>query len=78
MNPPYGKEIGKFMAKALKLSKTNTIVCLLPARTDTRWFHESVYGKAELRFLKGRVKFKGGKHSAPFPSMLAIYRPTND
>ena len=50
---------------------------LVHARTDTRWFHDWVYGKAELRFVKGRLKFGGSKNSAPFPSMVAIYRRRN-
>lgn len=50
------------------------VVMLLPARTDTKWFHEYCYGKAEIRFIKGRLKFGDGKNSAPFPSMLVIYR----
>jgi hypothetical protein len=49
-------------------------VALLPSRTDTRWFHTWVYGKAEIRFIKGRLKFGGAKDSAPFPSLLAIWR----
>lgn len=47
---------------------------LIPARTDTRWFHDYIYGKAEIRFIKGRLKFGDGKSRAPFPSMLVIYR----
>ncbi len=74
-NPPYGKEIAKWVEKAYTEHKTHgiTIVMLLPARTDTRWFHSCVYGLAEIRFLKGRLKFGGCKNAAPFPSMLAIY-----
>jgi site-specific DNA-methyltransferase (adenine-specific) len=53
--------------------KEATIVCLLPARTDTRWFHEYIYGKAEIRFLQGRLKFVGAKNSAPFPSMIVVF-----
>lgn len=52
-----------------------TVVMLLPARTDTKWFHEYIYGKAEIRFIKGRLKFGNSKNSAPFPSMVAIFRP---
>ena len=48
---------------------------LLPARTDTRWLHEYIYGKAEVRFIKGRLKFGGSKNSAPFPSMVVIFWP---
>lgn len=76
MNPPYGKEIGRWVEKAYHESKQNgtTVVCLLPARTDTRWFHDYIYGKAEIRFLRGRIKFVGAENSAPFPSMIVIYR----
>lgn len=72
MNPPYGKEVGKWVKKACK-SKC-TVVCLLPARTDTKWFHEYINQKAEVRFIKGRLKFGNSRNSAPFPSMIAIYR----
>ena len=76
MNPPYGREITKWVKKAWEESqKGATVVCLLPARTDTRWFHSYVLGKAEIRFIKGRLKFEGAKNSAPFPSMIVIYRP---
>jgi len=71
MNPPYGREIGKWIKKA---SENPLTVCLLPARTDTRWFHDYIYNKAEIRFLKGRLKFSGSKNSAPFPSMIVIFR----
>ena len=47
---------------------------LIPSRTDTRWFHEWVYGKAELRFVKGRLRFNDSKGSAPFPSLVVVYR----
>lgn len=68
MNPPYGREIGKWVAK---IAHTGG-VALLPARTDTRWFHDYIYGKAEIRFLKGRIKFNGGG-PAPFPSMVVVF-----
>ena len=71
-NPPYGREIGKWVKKAAE-SKC-TVVMLLPARTDTKWFHEYIYGKAEVRFIRGRLKFGGSKNSAPFPSMVVVYR----
>jgi len=75
MNPPYGREIGKWVKKAYEESQRGaTVVCLLPARTDTRWFHDYIYGKAEIRFLRGRIKFVGSENSAPFPSMIVIYR----
>lgn len=71
-NPPYGREIGKWMKK---LSETDAPVrvALVPARTDTKWFHEHVLGKAEIRFVKGRLKFGDAKNSAPFPSIVIVY-----
>ncbi|MGF9711647.1 phage N-6-adenine-methyltransferase [Paenibacillus naphthalenovorans] len=76
MNPPYGREIGTWMRKAYEESKRGaTVVCLVPARTDTRWFHDYVYGVAdEIRFVKGRLKFGDAESSAPFPSMVVVYR----
>lgn len=75
MNPPYGREIGKWVKKAYEESRncTTKVVCLLPARTDTRWFHDYIYGKAEIRFLKGRLKFGSAKYNAPLPSMIVIF-----
>jgi len=79
MNPPYGREIIKWVEKAyLESLRGALVVCLLPARTDTRWFHEWVLEKSEIRFVRGRLKFGGervGSGAAPFPSMVAIYRP---
>ena len=75
MNPPYGNRISDWMEKAYRESFNGvTTVCLLPARTDTRWFHQWILGKAEIRFVKGRLHFNGSKHPAPFPSMIVIYR----
>lgn len=71
-NPPYGKNIAKWCEKCYHHKAT--AVLLVHSRTDTRWFHDWVYHKAELRFVKGRLKFGGSKNSAPFPSMIAIYR----
>lgn len=51
---------------------------LIPARTDTRWFHEYIYNKAEVRFIKGRVKFGEAKNSAPFPSMIVVFGRRDD
>lgn len=78
VNPPYGRQIGLWVQKALDTSqKGRTVVCLLPARTDTAWWHESVIGgNAEVRFVKGRLKFSGAKNSAPFPSAVVIFRGT--
>lgn len=74
MNPPYGRVIGDWMKKA---SEANAIVvCLIPARTDTRWWHDYVIGRAdEIRFIRGRLKFGNQVNSAPFPSAVVIYRP---
>jgi len=76
MNPPYGREITKWIEKAFYESKKdNTIVVgLLPSRTDTRWFHNYIYNQAEIRFIKGRLKFGYETNSAPFPNMLVIWR----
>lgn len=71
-NPPYGRKIGLWVKKAAKSSCT--VVMLLPARTDTRWFHDYIYGYAEIRFIKGRLKFGGCDNSAPFPSMICVFR----
>jgi phage N-6-adenine-methyltransferase len=74
-NPPYGKNIGSWIKKAYISSRTGfcEVVMLLPARTDTKWFHDYIYNKAEIRFIKGRLKFGGCKNSAPFPSMVVIF-----
>ena len=76
-NPPYGRNIGKWVQKAHEENRRNNnyIVMLLPARTDTRWFHDYILGKAEIRFIRGRLKFGGAKNSAPFPSMVVVFRP---
>jgi site-specific DNA-methyltransferase (adenine-specific) len=75
VNPPYGNLIGKWVEKCFKESKkANTkIVALLPSRTDTRWFHGFIYGKAEIRFIKGRIRFVGAPYPAPFPSMIVVW-----
>lgn len=73
-NPPYGRGIADWIRKCyLHATGGGTAVMLVPARTDTEWFHEYIYGKAEVRFLRGRVKFGGRKWNAPFPSMIVIY-----
>jgi phage N-6-adenine-methyltransferase len=76
MNPPYGREIKDWVKKAYEESRKpgTMVVALLPARTDTKWFHEYIYGKAEIRFIKGRLKFVGAEHFAPFPSMIVIWK----
>jgi phage N-6-adenine-methyltransferase len=76
-NPPYGKSMRDWARKCFEASRAGAIVVLLAhARTDPRWFHDWVYGKAEqIRFVRGRLKFSDGRQSAPFPSLVAIYRP---
>lgn len=76
-NPPYGSEISKWVKKCYEESKHAKVVMLMPARTDTVYFHNYIYGKAEIRFIKGRLKFVGdqkGSGSAPFPSMIVIFK----
>jgi len=80
MNPPYGRVIKLFIEKAAN-SNADIVVALIPARTDTKYFHEHIYGKAEIRFIKGRVHFwteEGRGKCAPFPSMIVIWRNDND
>ena len=78
-NPPYGKEISKWIEKAFIENKRGTmVVLLLPARTDTRWFHDFIYKKHEIRFIRGRLKFNDGKQAAPFPSMVVVMEVKNE
>ena len=75
-NPPYGKQIGKWVRKGFESARGGaTVVMLVPARTDTAWFHDYILGKAEIRFVRGRLKFGESKNSAPFPSMVVVFRP---
>jgi phage N-6-adenine-methyltransferase len=78
MNPPYGRNVtDKWVRKAFDESRSGhcTVVALLPARTDTKWFHNYIYEKegVDLVFIKGRLKFGGAKDSAPFPSMIVVF-----
>ena len=67
MNPPYGRDIGKWISKAREAAEFGaTVVCLIPARTDTAYWHDHIYGRAEVRFLRGRVMFVDGQNPAPF------------
>lgn len=75
-NPPYGRELKKRVKKWSEIKKGITVM-LLPARTDTSRFHDYIYNKAEIRFVKGRLKFWWSKNSAPFPSMVVIFRNAN-
>lgn len=75
-NPPYGRKIIDWVRKCYEESKKpdTTVVMLIPARTDTRYFHDYIYHKAkEIRFIRGRLKFGGSKNAAPFPSMVVIF-----
>ena len=72
-NPPYWREI-KNRVKKWYNARGGEIVMLLPARTDTSWFHDYIYHKAEIRFIRWRLKFGDGKNSAPFPSMVVVFR----
>ena len=76
VNPPYGTEISKWVAKSFyEGHKDNTlVVMLIPARTDTRYFHDYILNRSEIRFIRGRRKFGGGSNPAPFPSMVVIFR----
>jgi|SRR3954470_796737 len=76
-NPPYSRPLqGKFIQKAFEESKKGaTVVMLIPSRTDTKIFHEVILPNAEVRFIKGRLKFGDSKNAAPFPSMIVIFRP---
>jgi len=88
MNPPYGREISKWVEKASKSASESyetTVVCLLPARTDTRWWHEYIWDEklhrprrgVEIRYVRGRLKFGGSKNGAPFPSAVVIFHGTS-
>lgn len=73
MNPPYGREIGKWMKKAYESAQAGAlVVCLVPSRTDTRWWHDYAM-KGEIHFIKGRLKFGNAKTNAPFPSAVVIF-----
>lgn len=74
-NPPYGREIGKWVRKCYEeSSRCEVVVMLIPARTDTSYFHDFIYHKAkEIRFLRGRLHFNESKQGAPFPSMIVIF-----
>lgn len=76
MNPPYGREIGRWIRKARNESakfQGATIVGLVPARTDTSWWHDYVI-HYPVRFIRGRLKFGGHANSAPFPSAIVIFK----
>lgn len=74
-NPPYGREIHKWVAKAVADTTTlgSKVVMLLPARTDTKWFHDFCLPYGKITFIKGRLKFGDSKNAAPFPSMIVEF-----
>ena len=74
VNPPYKTQKDWIMKADQENRKGKLVVLLLPARTDTKVFHDYIYQKHEIRFLKGRLKFDDSKNSAPFPSMIVIMR----
>ena len=74
MNPPYGRTIARWVRKAYESSMSGaTVVCLLPARTDTKWWHNYVM-RGEIRLIRGRLRFGNSKNSAPFPSAVVVFR----
>ena len=76
MNPPYGREIKDWVKKAYEESlKGATVVCLIPSRTDTKYWHDYIFPYSrEITFLKGRLKFGGSKNPAPFPSAIIVFK----
>jgi hypothetical protein len=78
MNPPYGRQIKLWVKKAYESSLNRaTVVCLLPARTDTSWWHDYC-SKGSVEFIRGRLKFGGSKNSAPFPSAVVVFSGERD
>ena len=74
MNPPYGREISDWLKKAYEESLNgSTVVCLIPSRTDTKYWHDYCMKASEIRFIKGRLKFGNSKNSAPFPSAIVVF-----
>lgn len=79
MNPPYGRQIGKWVKKARQSALENgaTFVCLLPSRTDTAWWHDNCFD-GEITFIRGRLKFGDAKNAAPFPSAIVVFKPKTE
>lgn len=75
-NPPYGTQIGKWVEKGYHEARRGaTVVMLIPARTETAYWHDYVMHAAEIRFVRGRLRFSGYKVNAPFPSAVVVFRP---
>jgi hypothetical protein len=78
VNPPYGREIAKWIQKGFEENqKGKTVVFLLPSRTDTHWWHEFVMKATEIRFIRGRLRFDDHNNSAPFPSAIVVFGHRN-
>jgi site-specific DNA-methyltransferase (adenine-specific) len=76
MNPPYGRQLPRWVAKAWnEQNEAEIVVALIPARTDTTYWHEYIFGWADVRFLQGRITFDGAINPAPFPSAVVIWTP---
>ena len=81
MNPPYGRGISQWVARAVGQSEAHrntTVVCLVPARTDTKWFQNATYYASQVVFIRGRLKFGDATNSAPFPSAFIVFGEIND
>lgn len=80
MNPPYGRAIGDWLKKAYEesLTQDTRVVCLIPSRTDTKYWHDYCMKASEIRFVKGRLKFGDSKNSAPFPSAIVVFNGKNE
>lgn len=80
MNPPYGRAIGNWLKKAYEesLNQNTKVVCLIPSRTDTKYWHDYCMKASEIRFVKGRLKFGDSKNSAPFPSAIVVFNGKNE
>jgi phage N-6-adenine-methyltransferase len=78
LNPPYGREIGAWLRKAWESSRNGaTVVCLVPARTDTSWWHAWCM-KGNILFIRGRLRFGDAQNSAPFPSAVVVFEPPEE
>lgn len=80
-NPPYGREIPLWVKKCYEEVHYGNCLCavmLIPSRTDTKWFHDYIYKKAEIRFIKGRLNFGDSTNSAPFPSMVVVFKKESE
>lgn len=78
-NPPYGRKLKNWVQKAYdeSLKPNTTVVMLIPARTDTSYFHDYILPYADIRFIRGRLKFGKSKNAAPFPSMVVVFKGSN-